>query len=175
MCPISIETPRILSPDPFHRYSPPTLVEQDRGRSRSRSRSPRRLRPPFIFPNLRSSPTRISRSRSLSRSPSPIWKRYSRPRPRSYSPGDIDIINIPPPSPPPIPIIVQQPPPPQFIPPPSWYAAPPSGVWRTVPPQPVDILTFNYNKNMAYVPATKTYDVRLLSHHTLSCLRACVI
>jgi hypothetical protein len=31
-----------------------------------------------------------------------------------------------------------------------------------VPKQPVDILTFYYGKDMAYAPATKTYDVRLL-------------
>lgn len=29
-----------------------------------------------------------------------------------------------------------------------------------MPFDPVDILTFNYNKNMAYAPAAKTYDVR---------------
>jgi len=37
-----------------------------------------------------------------------------------------------------------------LIPTPSWYTY--------LPPQPTDILTFNYNKNMAYVPATKTYE-----------------
>jgi hypothetical protein len=29
-----------------------------------------------------------------------------------------------------------------------------------MPFDPVDILTFNYDKNMAYAPAAKTYDVR---------------
>ena len=31
-----------------------------------------------------------------------------------------------------------------------------------VPKHPVDILTFYYDKDMAYAPAAKTYDVRLL-------------
>lgn len=29
-----------------------------------------------------------------------------------------------------------------------------------LPYEPVDIVTFNYNKDMAYAPAAKTYDVR---------------
>jgi len=36
-------------------------------------------------------------------------------------------------------------------------------MWATspvpVPQEPADILTFHYNKNMAYAPAAKTYDV----------------
>jgi len=40
-----------------------------------------------------------------------------------------------------------------------WCVRPPSGIWSTpAPKQPVDILTFHYNKNMAYAPAAKTYD-----------------
>jgi len=31
------------------------------------------------------------------------------------------------------------------------------------PYEAVDIVTFNYDKNMAYAPAAKTYDVRFLS------------
>ena len=152
MCPIPINPSPLPPKDTFLRNTPPPLiVDQDRGRSRSRS--PRRLRPPFTFPNFCSSPTRRrSFSRSRSRSPSPIWRRL---RPRSFSPASIDIINIPPP-----------PPMPEFIPPPSWYVAPspPPDVWRTLPSmQPTDILTFNYKNNMAYAPAAKTYDVRFYS------------
>jgi len=43
-----------------------------------------------------------------------------------------------------------------------WYVGPPSGIWPTqYAKQPVDILTFHYNKNMAYAPAAKTYDEAL--------------
>jgi hypothetical protein len=44
-----------------------------------------------------------------------------------------------------------------------WYVGPPSVIWPTqIPKQPVDILTFHYNKNMAYMPAARTYDVHPL-------------
>jgi hypothetical protein len=161
MCPLPCNEIFIPSTDSLiHNVPPPILVEEIRGRSRSRSPH----RPICMLPcrrgrhdHSRSS----SRGRSRSRSSSPRWRRRSRSR--SFSPPP-RVITIPPPSPLPIPIIPPAPPAPApIVSPPSWYATPPSGVWPTynVPKQPVDILTFEYNKNMAYVPATKTYEVRL--------------
>jgi hypothetical protein len=178
-------------------HPPVVCVEDCRGRSRSRSRSsrsrsstpsPHRL-PTIIYPTRRCGRgSGSSRSPSIrSRSPSP--RRYAR-RPRSYSPGP-PYIPRPSrsPSPCPIPIIppgptIIAPPPPRIcvvpgpMSPPSpsqWCVRPPSGIWSTQVPKPVDILTFHYNKNMAYAPAAKTYDVRRLSLLFTSCLRACVI
>lgn len=177
-------------------HPPIVQIEECRGRSRSRScsssrsssRSPRRLSPIIIYPNRRRSRGR-SRSRSRSRSSSRSWRRCSRRSPRSVSPY------IPPPRlPSPIPIgpTIITPPAPRFcvvppvhpmsgpMSPPSpsqWCVRPPSGVWSTQVPmkESVDILTFNYNKNMAYAPAAKTYDVRLLPLLFSSCLRAYMI
>jgi hypothetical protein len=40
-------------------------------------------------------------------------------------------------------------------------------MWPPAPiPEPVDILTFHHNKNMAYAPAAKDYDVRFLLSRT---------
>jgi len=53
-------------------------------------------------------------------------------------------------------------PPPRPISPPSpspWYTSPPSFIYPSQYQKvAVDILTFHYNKNMAYAPAAKTYD-----------------
>ena len=90
------------------------------------------------------------------------------------------------PLPPPPPIMFAPPPPPQppiFVRPASPMYNPPqpapppiiiSGPSCMTPPppvsplpslpyDPVDIVTFNYNKDMAYAPAAKTYDVRFPS------------
>jgi hypothetical protein len=170
--------------------TPPTVpvVEEARGRSRSRSRSrshsrsrsssrsggPRRLSPVRIHVHSRSRHRSRTRSRSRSRSSSPRWRRCPARRRRSDSPfmDNLGFRPYPSRSSTPIPIpIIQQPPtqppiivvpqgPPMSPPSPSpWYCGPPSVVWQ-VPKQPVDILTFHYNKNMAYAPAAKTYDVR---------------
>jgi hypothetical protein len=160
---------------------PPAPVEEGRGRSRSRSRSPRRLSPVRVYGRSRSRHRSRTRSRSHSRSSSIRWRRCaarrrrsdsfftdnlrSRPlRSRSLSPIPAPIICPPQPSQPPIVVVPQAP-----MSPPSpspWYVGPPSVIWPAqMPKQPVDILTFHYNKNMAYAPAAKTYEVRPLSLH----------
>ena len=174
MCPIPIDEEALFTaPLPsmrsaIHIPRQPTVVEaveEDRGRSRSRS--PDRLKPICIHPPPQRVPYcgRRSGSHSHSRSSSPRWRRRYRSKSRSFSPvGRPCVINILPSAPSPIPIPIAQPGPSQVVSPPSWYATPPSGLWPTqVPKQPVDILTFKYNKSLAYVPTTKTYDVRPLS------------
>ena len=165
---------------------------QGRGRSRSRSRSPRRLSPVRVYMRSRSrhrsrTPSR-SRSRSHSRSSSPRWRRCPFRRPsRSRSPASIPAPQLHVPRPPTVVVMPPPPPPPIQVPPMSppspspWYFGPPSSsIWPTqvaIPKQlPVDILTFRYDKNMAYAPAAKTYDVRpfhSLTHSFLSstCVR----
>ncbi|KAH9035603.1 hypothetical protein EDB84DRAFT_1269428 [Lactarius hengduanensis] len=144
----------------------PAPVEEGRGRSRSRSRSrspsrsPRRPPSPVrIYSRYSRSPSPRRRSRSRSRSSSRSWRRCRR---RSVTPpGYLNTVTYrpgPPRSPSPsytiqppiilpqqqLPIVVVPQPSPPL--PSSWYK------------QPVDILTFHYNKNMAYAPAAKTYD-----------------
>ena len=202
--PPSDESTRHIDPVTIDRIPPPIIIhppivqiEECRGRSRSRSssrsssRSPRRLSPIIIYPNRRCSGRSCSRSRSRSRSSSRSSRRYRR-RSRSISPYIPPPPRLPSESPIPIPGPTIIPPAPRFcvvppvhpmsgpMSPPSpsqWCVRPPSGVWSTQIPtkESVDILTFNYNKNMAYAPAAKTYDVRLLPLLFSSCLRACVI
>lgn len=97
------------------------------------------------------------------------------------------------PLPPPPPIMFAPPPPPQppiFVRPASPMYNPPqpapppiiiSGPSCMTPPppvsplpslpyDPVDIVTFNYNKDMAYAPAAKTYDVRFPSFFSFPAL-----
>lgn len=173
----------------------PLIVQAPENRGRSRSRSPRRLNPSHTPSSRSHTPSSCSRSRSPSR-----WRASN----VSYiSPGCPYIITPPSrsstPCPPgPVPIIIQScpryvqpPPPPIMVVPPEvpsprssrssspWCVrppSPPSVVWPAqVPKQPVDILTFHYNKNMAYAPAAKTYDVRLLFFFVfLMFVRVCV-
>lgn len=49
-----------------------------------------------------------------------------------------------------------------IVPGPSFTPQPPVSPVSGLPYEPVDIVTFNYNKDMAYAPAAKTYDVRSL-------------
>jgi len=150
------------------------VVIEGRGRSRSRSRTPER---DFYNPRYSPSPIGPRRRRSRSRSSTPSWERC-RCRRRSPSPEYLRSSRVPPPrTPSPVsvlaapiipplpqqPIVVMPPPMPASISSPSplpWYQP---AVWQTqIVKQPVDILTFHYSnsKNMAYVPAAKTYDVR---------------
>jgi hypothetical protein len=163
MCPIPFDEvdfiPRLSSTQSVIHYAAPSVVEEDRGRSRSRSRSPLQQRPVGVF---------RCRSRSSSSS-SPRRSRCPRPRPASASPCLPYTATPRCPSrsrslsPPPIPIVQ-----------PSWCAAPPSGDWPAqVPQQPADILTFDYNENIAYAPAAKTYDVRPLLLVLLMCAYVC--
>jgi hypothetical protein len=151
-----------------------------RGRSRSRSRSPPSSRshsaspagrrhspiracggPIYITPPSLYYPSSPSRSCSpdSSRSPSPLpaprRKRYSyrsrTPSPMRPYPYSAPQIIYPPPAPPIVTMPSMTPPTPirPFV-----YRQ------ETLPtPEPVDILTYHYNKNMAYAPAAKTYDV----------------
>ena len=151
--------------------SPPTIVpitdvypligQASENRGRSRSRSPRRLNP-----NCRDSPSHTPSSRShtpSSRSRSSCSSGQWRAR---NAPIVIPIPSCQGPPPPLPPILVYPPevPSPRSRSPSPWCVrplSPPSVVWPTqVPKQPVDIVTFHYNKNMAYAPAAKTYDVR---------------
>lgn len=166
---------------------------RSRSRSRSplRSRSPRRQSPPRVYVT-RSRQRSLTRSRSRSSSPryrdrcsrrrndSPgcIYidaprRRRSRSRSRSLSPIPAPQIIAQPSQPP----IFVMPPPPRPISPPSpspWYTGPPSVIWPSQYQKvPVDILTFHYNKNMAYAPAAKTYEVSPLPLCVYVC--ACVI
>ena len=161
MCPIPIhEEALFIAPHPstdsvVHHAPTPSVVVVEEDRCRSRSCSSLGLTPRYVFP----SPHRTQNCRNRSRSPS-LSPRWTRPRPRNFSPARrTPMINVPLPSPSPMPIA--QPGPSPVVLPPSWYAEPPSGVWPTqVPKQPADILTLNYNNNFAYAPAAKTYDVR---------------
>lgn len=144
-------------PSPLYPAPPPPIIIRPpesyvRGRSRSRSPSPSPTpvcggvhQPPIYYFG---SPRRSSYSPE-SRSPSPPPRRRRRcscrrsrsPSPirRSYSPIIIHappVVTMPSPVPPPMPI------------------------WPSTPVvEPVDILRFHYNKNMAYAPAPKSYDV----------------
>ena len=164
MCPIPFDE-AVLIPElssthtVIHDATPTALVEEDR----DRSRSPRQQRSVGVF-----------YCGSCGYSSSPERSHYSRPRPasfpyiatprrpsrsRSLSPSPI------------IPMV--QPGPPQIGLPPSWCAAPPLGDRPTQVLQqsgPADILTFDYNENIAYAPAAKTYDVRSLSFVLLVCV-----
>lgn len=92
--------------------------------------------------------TALRRSRTPSPCPIPIG-----PTIVSVSP-EPGFVVIPPRAPPP-PMLGPLPPPSPSL----WYTRPPSGIWPyQAPKQPVDILTFHYNENMAYAPAAKTYD-----------------
>lgn len=178
--PAQVQSP----PVPIEFFFPPGMMPDKcyvRGRSRSRSRSPPSSRGHSASPvGRRHSPIRacggpiyiappslyypgssLSRSCSpdSSRSPSPVppprRKRYSYRsrtpspmRPYTYSPPQII---YPPPAPPIVTVPSMTPPPPirPFV-----YRQ------ETLPiAEPVDILTYHYNKNMAYAPAAKTYDV----------------
>ena len=99
------------------------------------------------FPGISRSPSPPPRRRRYSyrsRTPSPVrLSPYPYQAPR--------IIYPPPPQPiAPVPCMSPMSPPPPI--PSVWPSAIP-------PPEPVDILTFHYNNNMAYAPAPKTYDV----------------
>jgi hypothetical protein len=60
-------------------------------------------------------------------------------------------------------------PPPIIISGPSCMTPPlPVSPLPSLPYDPVDIVTFNYNKDMAYAPAAKTYDVRFPSFFSFS-------
>ena len=179
---------RVPLPPPITAQAPPPIVifEPPRGRSRSRSYSP-----PFeeftctrpARSSRRYSYVSPSRSRSRSRTPSPC--RYSRRRPSSYRPRSVSpslerrySFHVPPPPPPmfypplpPPPIFVCPPRTPTPIPPPTVIIPGPCMTPQPVSPvtglpyEPVDIVTFNYNKDMAYAPAAKTYDVRSFPFH----------
>jgi hypothetical protein len=153
MCPIPFDEavfiPQLSSAQSvIHNAAPTALVIEDR----SRSRSPLRQRPVGVFScrsrSSSSSPRRSRCSHPRPASPSPYLPYTATPRcpsrSRSLSPSPIPII---------------QPEPPQIGSPPSWCAAPPSDDPPTqVPQQRADILTFDYNENIAYAPAAKTYD-----------------
>jgi hypothetical protein len=133
---------RSLSRSPTRCFPPPPIRFRehgcfDRGRTPSGSRSPSRSRSPFC--RLR----RPYWERSRTPSPSPLPQRHST-YDSSYAPPPVII-----PPPPPIRCIT----PPHFPPPVLW---PPPSLAKI----PVDILTFHFNKNMAYAPAAKTYEVR---------------
>ena len=150
-----------------------------RGRSRSRSPPPRRRRsaspgcryspipicgPPVIItgPSLYDSSPSRSSSPVSSRSPSPRRPRRRRYSYRSRTPSPMRrSYTYSPPQ------IIYPPPPPPILPVPN-YISPPSPIppitWPPAAnpiPEAVDILTFQYNNNMAYAPAAKTYDVCL--------------
>lgn len=108
----------------------------DYGSSRSRSSSPESRSP---------SPPRHKRYSYRSRTPSPINPSYT------YIPPMPQIYPVP--VPPPVQPIM----PPTPMSPAMWPPA------ANSIPEAVDILTFNYNNNMAYAPAPKTYDVCFLS------------
>ncbi len=93
------------------------------------------------------SPPRHKRSTYRSRTPSPISQSCIYTPPQMFY------------QPPPPPILPSLTPPP--VPPAMWPPAPPAPA--PVFLEPVDILTFHYNKNMAYAPAAKTYEVRFIS------------
>jgi hypothetical protein len=136
--------------------SPPS---RDRSASPGRRHSPVRGQVYITVPSLydtSSSPSRRSYSPESSRSPSPPprRRRYSY---RSRTPSPIRPYYAPP-------QIIYPPPPPPIVSLPSLTPPPPipSAMWPPTAmsiPEPVDILTFHYNKNMAYAPAAKTYDV----------------
>ena len=166
MCPIPFDeavlTPQLSSTHTvIHDATPTALVEEDRGCSRS----PLQRRSVGVF---------YRRSRSLSASPG--RSQCSRPRPASASPYLPYIATSRRPSrsrsPSSSPIIpMVQPGPPQIGLPPSWCAAPPlSDLPTRVLQQPADILTFDYNEDIAYAPAARTYDVRPLSFVLLMCV-----
>ena len=136
----SASPPRCHSPiracvNPIMVY-PPSLY----GSSHSRSCTPESLRSP-------SPPPRRRRYSYRSRTPSPIRRSYT------YTPPQI---LYPPPPPPIVPLPNMTQPPPPIIPP-FGYRPEPMPI-----PEPVDILTYHSNKNMAYAPAAKTYDVLCL-------------
>jgi hypothetical protein len=166
-------------------YVPPPVIIPDsldsRGRSRSRSPSPGRINTPspirLCGGPVYGPPIVCDFSSSPSRSPSPDSSRSPSPRPRrkrdsyrSFSPSPIrPSFSYAPP------VIIQPPPPimPSMTPPPPV----PPVVWSpTQYQEPVDILTFKYDKNMAYAPAAKTYDVctlflsSLRRRHATMCL-----
>ncbi|KAH9980045.1 hypothetical protein BGW80DRAFT_1454588 [Lactifluus volemus] len=169
----------VNTPPPIMSRPPPpfVMVEESRERGRSLSRSP----PPPIqdlrccydpisgtpFSTSRSPSRSISRSRSRSFSPIyPLadmhvpyyWRKSRTPSPIRHGglgqPSyNSPIIMHPPPPPPLAPL----PPPPMPCMSPPLF--PPPVMWPpSVVKCPVDILTFHYNKNMAYAPAAKTYD-----------------
>jgi hypothetical protein len=156
---MNIPIPPMPMPPP-----PITLFDEPRDRGRSLSRSPslgpsRSPSGSFTPPPIRFREHDFldrgrtpSSSRSPSRSRSPFGCRLRRPCWRnSRAPTVIECF------PPPVSTTIPPPPPPiRCITPP--YFPPPPVSW---PPKiPVDILTFHFNKNMAYAPASKTYDVR---------------
>ena len=159
-----------------------------RSPSRSRSRSRSRTPSPVHYHRHHASPRRRRRCHSpqSSRSPSPrptrrrsYWRRSRSPSPRSPSPlsppaippycyqpppmpaDEMFVLPSPSPSPPPPPMQYPAPiPMPCMAPPLPPPAAPPIMVYPPTMNEPVDILTFCYNKKMAYAPAATTYDVR---------------
>jgi hypothetical protein len=150
----------IFAPPPIFPLAPPVVrLPESRGRSRTRSPSPR----PFICGNANlfiPPPTLSDYSPTRSYSPSPpprhrhrCYRRSSRTPspirpPYSYPSPQVIITQAPPAPPPPI----------QIMPAPS----PSPVLWPPAPgpSEPVDILTFHYNTNMAYAPTVKSYDVR---------------
>jgi hypothetical protein len=123
---------------------PPTiiLVPEPRCRGRSLSRSPSRSS------SRSATPSRIRGHRCFDRSRTPSSRRSpSRSRSRSRSRSCSPFI----PSPPRCMT-------PQHYTPPIPCQWPSSVMIKC----PVDILTFHYNKNMAYAPASKTYDVSII-------------
>ena len=126
-------------PRPIHAYDSPTYLAPPSlycPGSTSRSYSPESSRSP-------SPPPRRRRYSYRSRTPSPIS-----PIRRSSYPTIPEVYYVPPPPP-----IVNLP---NMTPPPPVQ---PFVYRQETTPEPVDILTYHYNKNMAYAPAAKTYDV----------------
>jgi hypothetical protein len=135
--------------------SPPPIFPVDefkcRGRSLSRSPTPSLNSPvyPREYCHFLGRTPNSSRSPSRSRSPFICGQAYLRAR----TPSPLRQSSYVPP-----PVIIPPPPPmrcmtPPHIPPALWSP-------HSIVKFPVDILTFHFNKNMAYAPAAKTYDVR---------------
>ncbi|KAI9430544.1 hypothetical protein H4582DRAFT_2016360 [Lactarius indigo] len=156
--------------------APPIAPDKE---GRGRSRNPRRLSPASEYYRYRYSPSPTRRGGSRSSSQSlPTYRRRRRRQParrrvtppeyletgayrlrplRSPSPSYIPPSVVWPPQHPPIAVMPHPPPPvaaPMSLPSPSpWYVK-----QTTTGKQPVDILTFRYNKNMAFALAAETYD-----------------